>query len=142
MRYSESVTVNAPGERVWRLLAGVERWPEWNPAMRSVRPIAAPTFAPGASYRVDLDGGRPTSWTVTEVAEGRSFIWESRAAGVRSVAGHELEPGPDGCTKVTLWVEFSGWMARVMGAYLNRVARRNLPREAAGLKAAAEAALD
>lgn len=131
-------TINAPPDVVWGVMSDVEGWPRWTATAESAKRLEEGPLRVGASAKMKIVGaGAAGVWTVTSVDEGREFVWENRAGGVLSVAGHEIEPDGAG-SKVRLWIEQSGLMATLIGWYLRRVSNRNLDIEAAGLKRESE----
>jgi hypothetical protein len=60
--------------------------------------------------------------------------------GVRSVAYHRLTPAAGGGTTITIGIDQTGALAWLSGRLIAGKTRRYLPMEAAGLKAASEAA--
>jgi len=69
-------TIDAPPERVWEVLAGVESWPEWNPTL-----LKSTALVPGAEIRMPLRLGPfvvPTPQRVLEVDPPRQLRWMSR----------------------------------------------------------------
>lgn len=134
MVYTEVTTdIAAPPDKVWATITDVERWPGWTESVHDLSLTSAGEFAVGSSARIDLAGGRPSVWTVTELDPGRTFTWESKAPGVLSVASHVLEPR-DGGARVTLWVKNTGFLATILSPYLAYVGKRNLKWESEGLK--------
>lgn len=138
-RYVVSACVGAPPETVWRVLAELERMPEWTASMTSVRILAGSGLAPGTTVEVRQPRMPTMTWTVEEVAVGEYFRWSARSAGVTTYAEHWLEPAADGGTDVRLGVEHRGPLAGVVGALTMRRTARYVDQELAGLKRASEA---
>lgn len=135
--YSHSVTVAAPPERVWQVVTDVERWPELTASMTSVRGLDGPAPAVGSRFAVRQPRLRPAVWTVTELAENTALVWENSAPGVRSRAGHLLEPAGGG-TLLTLTLDQTGVLAWPFGLLLGSTVRRYMGMEADGLKSRSE----
>lgn len=81
----------------------------------------------------------PAVWTVVRLDPPRSFAWESRAPGVRTLADHWLSPMPDGSTSVTPRVQFFGPLSMLARAVAGSLMREYLAREASLLKERVEA---
>ena len=139
MRIERVVEIDASPARVWEVLADLVRWPEWTPSVLTVELLDAGPLRTGQRARLHQPGYRPATWTVTAVAEGVSFVWETRAAGMRTVAGHALEPMAGG-TRVTLSIDVSGPTVPLLGWLVMRATRKFVPLEAAGLKRRSEGA--
>lgn len=135
--YSYSLTVAATPARLWQVVTDVEAWPELTASMTSVRGLDGPAPAVGARFAVRQPRLRTSVWTVTELTEETAFVWESRAPGVASSAGHLLEPAGDG-TRLTLTLDQTGPLAWPLGMLLGSTVRRYMSMEAHGLKARSE----
>jgi len=137
--FTATTIIAAPPERVWDLLADVLRWPDWLPTMTSIEPLGPEALALGARYRISQPRLRPAIWTVVRLEPQRSFSWESRSPGVRTLADHSLTSLPVGSTSVTLRVAFSGPLAVLARLLAGSLTRGYMSREAALLKQRAEA---
>jgi uncharacterized protein YndB with AHSA1/START domain len=137
MQYQLTIDIDASPERVWAILADLERWPTWTESISKVELIDDGPLREGQRARVSVRGAPAGTWTVATVTPGREFSWTFRAPGLRTRATHDIESVGNG-SRVTLGVEQSGPATIVMRAWLNRVNRRNVAMEAAGLKRAAE----
>ena len=77
------IEIDAPAERVWRLLTDFASYPQWNPFIRSI----SGQLTPGEHLRVRLEppGGRGMTFKpeVLEAAPNRELRW----------LGHLLVPG-------------------------------------------------
>lgn len=128
-----------PPEALWPVMSAVRDWGAWLPTVRSVTPIAPERPEQvGASYVVLQPGLPPATWTVTDWRPGRSFTWESRAAGLRTTGTHELVPGPDGVS-IRLGITWTGPLAGLVRAVYGRRTRHYVTREAEALEATARA---
>ncbi|GGU57380.1 SRPBCC family protein [Lentzea flava] len=132
-----AVVIAAPPERVWELIADVERWPERIPTVDSVERLDAGPLAVGSRTRLRQPRLSPAVWTVTELTDGTSFTWESKQPGVTVTAVHDVEPHPDG-SRLTLGLTVSGPLAGVGWLMTRSLTRRYVETEAASIKAAAE----
>ncbi len=131
--FSITVDIAAPPDRVWAVMADVERWPEWTPTVTRIERLDRGPLAAGSRARIRQPKLPTAIWEVTELREGRSFIWVTRSPGVLVTARHGVEPVGQG-TRATLSVGFSGplgWLvARLTGGLNNRY----LALEAQGLR--------
>jgi uncharacterized protein YndB with AHSA1/START domain len=140
MTIAVTTTIAAPSAIVWDILIDVERWPEWTPTMKSVKRREETPFAIGSTARISQPRLPMATWTVTEFDAGRSFTWEAPLLGGRMIGGHTVESDGAGGTKLTLTLDNRGALAGVLGWLTARTARSYATKEAAGLKARAEAA--
>jgi uncharacterized membrane protein len=134
-----SVDIIAPAERVWQVMADVERWPEWTASINSIRFAGAPPLEAGAKLRVRQPKLPAAVWTVTHFDPGRGFEWRSKGLGLNAFAGHYIEAIDANRSRATLRFEQSGLLAGVIGALMEGRARRYVEMEAQGLKARSEA---
>jgi uncharacterized protein YndB with AHSA1/START domain len=138
MQVERVVTIQAPPEIVWSTFMDVERWPAWTATIRSAERAEPGPLRLGARTRLRVRGSGLGIWTVTSFEEGRFFAWESRGWGTHIVAEHAIEPSGNGA-RVTLRVELSGLLSRILGPLLARGVRQNLEIEASGLRRECEA---
>ncbi|MCX4385878.1 SRPBCC family protein [Micromonospora peucetia] len=134
MRFEAGTEVAAEAGQVWAVLVDVERWSEWTPSVRRAARRERGPLAVGATARLEQPKLRPAVWRVTELTEGRSFSWESRSPGVRSLGEHRVLSLPDGRSRVELAVTQSGPLAGPVGWLYGDLLRRYLRMEADGLR--------
>jgi ligand-binding SRPBCC domain-containing protein len=134
-----SLTIDAPPARVYEAFTDFDRWLEWNPHLRKVRPLCEGPLEAGCTARIALKLSPLTSiWEVTEVNPGRSFAWASFSfPGVRLVFDHIAEAF-DGGTVATLRIDIEGPLA-FLTPLTGAIYTRNLDRSLAALKRMLEA---
>jgi uncharacterized membrane protein len=137
MRYETSTTTTAEPDRLWAVLSDVEKWPEWIEVYQEVRREDAGPLAVGGRAHVKQKGLAGGDWTVTELEEGRRFVWESRQPGVRLVGRHAVTAEPGGGSRLDLGFEMTGALSGVMSALLSGKVRRYVDLECARLSAVA-----
>jgi len=140
MERGEIVEIDASAEVIWRILADVERWPSWSRSFISIERLEGSGLALGSRVRIVQPKMPALEWVVTESVDASSFTWEASSSGLRTRASHILTAGPEGRSIVTLNIEQSGSLSRIVGLLAGSRTSRYLAMEAAGLKAAAEAA--
>lgn len=138
MRFEREIEIQASPETIHAILVDIQRWPEWTPTAKSAKRLDQGPLREGSSARLAIEGAPEAVWTVTEVRDGRGFTWEASTLGVKTVAGHEIEPLAGG-SQVRLTLDQTGLMATLFRPMIARVSKGNLAREAEGLKARAEA---
>ncbi|MEJ2060353.1 MAG: SRPBCC family protein [Gammaproteobacteria bacterium] len=136
--FSVTKAIHAPVERVWEILADVERWAEWTPSISSIEPLTDLPLTTGSQVRIIQPKLRPAVWKVTQWEPHSCFAWESAAPGAVVVAEHWLTPVQEGC-QLTLKLAFTGMLGGLFGFLSGKVTQRYLNLEANGLKARAEA---
>jgi hypothetical protein len=102
--------IDAAPETVWDVLTAVERWPAWNPEVKSV--AIDGDFAEGAIFRWRSGGTKLVS-QVREADRGRVAAWTGRAVGIKAVHVYRFERNGDR-TLVTTEESFDGLVARVL----------------------------
>ena len=140
-RNAANVTVDiaAPAQKVFAVLADVERWPEWTSTMTSVRRVESGPLALGSSAQLRQPRLRPAVWQVTEFEDGRNFTWATRSPGLRMTAAHFIETRGTG-SRVTLSFELSGFMAPLVSWLYGSLIERYITTESQGLKKRSESA--
>ena len=79
MRFSSSVEINAPVEKVWSLVDRLEEWPQWMPSIKKIERVSAGPLAVGSQLSVTAKVSRLTVnllMTVTNLP--RSVPWSCR----------------------------------------------------------------
>ena len=132
--FTAAVTIDAPAEQVWAVLADVVRWPRWLPTVTAVDALGITPLAVGGRYRIRQPKLRPTVWTVVGIQPPHRFVWQSRAPGLRTVATHTVVAAADGTSRVALEITFSGPLALLAVIIAGRLTDEYLHREAAALK--------
>ena len=140
MEITVTFTVAAPAEHVSSILQDVEAWPTWTASVSKVQWVSRQPMTVGAVARIKQPGFPSVRWTVTEVIPGRSFTWEAKSPGVRSVGEHEVTPDGSGCT-VRLAITQRGVLAPLLALIAGRKSRRYVQMDAEGLTRAAEGEL-
>jgi uncharacterized membrane protein len=124
--------IDAPPQRVWEVLFDVDRWPQWTPTIDSVERLDDGPFAVGSRAKVRQPKLPQAVWEVTEVTDGRSFSWQARGPGMRSIGRHQVVPDATGST-VTLSIEQAGPMGAVAALVWRRLTQRYVELEAESL---------
>jgi uncharacterized membrane protein len=137
MRLVSVLTIAAPVERVWALTLDIESWPSLTPTMREVKRLDDGPLRVGSRARVRQPAQRAAIWTVTDLQQGESFVWETRVLGLRMIGGHRLVPVASGCQN-TLTVDLEGHGAGLIKALLRSQIRRAITTENEGFRRAAE----
>jgi uncharacterized protein YndB with AHSA1/START domain len=140
MEITVTFNVAAPAEHVSSILQDVEAWPTWTASVTKVEWVSGDPMTVGAVARIKQPGFPVVAWTVTEVIPGRSFTWEAKSPGVRSVGEHEVTPNGSGCT-VRLAITQRGFLAPLLALFAGARSRRYVQMEAEGLTRTAEASL-
>lgn len=135
--FEQAIDIAAPPEDVWSVLVDVEAWPTWTASMTSVQLETPGPLRLGSVAKVRQPRLAPTTFTVTEYDDGRSFAWSTGNRLLTTVGDHRVEPAPDG-SHVTLTLRQEGPLAGVVGALYKGLIDRYIRMEAEGLKRESE----
>jgi uncharacterized protein YndB with AHSA1/START domain len=138
MRYEHTIDIDAPPQRVWEVMTDVERWPVWTASVTSVKLTERGALRVGARARIQQPRLPAVTWEVTELVPGRSFTWAARSRGAETVASHRIESDSPARSRVTLTIESSGPIARLIAPLISGLTRRYVAMEAQGLKQRSE----
>jgi uncharacterized membrane protein len=131
MDINDTITIDAPVERVWALTVDLDQLPAITPTVSAVERLDDGPVAVGSRARLRQPGLPPRVWTVEVVDEPHRFAWATSLLGVRMVGVHELTPlDADRCQltlRVLLEGRGSGLLAKLGGASIARsLAAENL----------------
>ena len=136
MQVEVAIDIDAQPDRVWAVMADVERWPEWTESMTSVKLLDG-AFGLGKSARVKQPRLPGSVWLVTAFEPGRGFAWETHSLGTHTIGGHRVEPRDSGA-RATLTIRMTGGLTPLLAPLTSRFVRRYMEMEAAGLKKRSE----
>ncbi|MDX1885115.1 SRPBCC family protein [Mycolicibacterium sp. 120270] len=132
-----AIDIDAPAKLVWDVFSDVERWPEWTASVTSLRALDGPGLAVGKRFEIKQPRLPKLVWEVTALDEGRSWTWEQRAPGGRTIAAHEVHADGDR-TRVKQRLDQQGPVGSLVGRMMRGTTKRYLDLEAEGLKARSE----
>jgi len=136
-KFSITIEIAAPRERVWQVMSDVERWHEWTASIKSVKRLGAGPFAVGTRVLIRQPKLPPAFWKVVAIEPGKSFTWISVSPGFRAIGYHAVESIPAG-SRATLSIEFQGLFGGVFARMTKKITERYLGFEATGLKTRSE----
>jgi uncharacterized membrane protein len=135
-KFSTSIDIGAPAERVWAVMSDIERWHEWTPSVVSIKRLDTGPFDVGSRAIVRQPRFPPALWRVVAIEPGR-FTWVSTAPGLLIVARHFVESAGV-ASRATLSLELQGVFGGLLGQLTKDITERYLAFEAKGLKARSE----
>ena len=137
--FRTTIEIKAPPQRVWTVLSDIEGWPDWTPSMKRIERLDAGPLIVGSRARVRQPKLRPAIWQITRIEKGVSFAWMTRSPGLVVAGDHVIEPMKKGsASRVTLSVEFSGWLSPLVAWLTGRLSQEYMQLEADGLKKRSE----
>lgn len=135
-RFSISIDIKTPPERVFEVMSDTDRWHEWTPSVTSIKRLDEGGFKVGSRAVIRQPKFPPALWKITAI-ENCSFTWENHAPGIRVIAHHVAEPTATG-TRATLSLRYEGFLAKLLARLTRDITNRYLAMEAFGLKARSE----
>lgn len=141
LHVATAIEIEATPDEVWAVLMDFERYPDWNPFVRSITGSALP----GARLSVSIQppGGRRMSFRprVLTVSASRELRWKGQLLVPGLLDGEhyfQLEPVAVDRTCVRLGEHFSGLLVRLMQSGLNGPTRLGFEMMNQALKRRAE----
>jgi uncharacterized membrane protein len=117
MRFSSSIEIDAPINKVWALIEELEEWPQWMLSIRKIERVSEGPLTVGSQISVTAKVGRLSVnllMTITEFLPERSVIMQGKTLGTNLTRFYYFEPA-NGKTKITIGGDVSGllaWLAR------------------------------
>ena len=141
LKAEKSIVVNAPIEKVWKLMLDIPGWPKWFPALKAAGPVSGAPLAQGSvlSFKLALMGPALTmKVSVIESQPPRRVAWTGGMLGVSAVHSFDFET-QGGKTKVISKEAFQGPMVGFLKIFFNDAALGKLHQDwIEALKVAAE----
>ncbi len=134
VRGASEIEITAPPEVVWDVLTSIERWPSWNPSVKSV--AMQGDLAEGSTFRWKAGPGTITS-TIQRIEAPRLIAWTGKTLGIDAIHVHTLEPQA-GKTLVRTEESYEGLVARLFRGPLQKTLDSALDDGLRYLKAEAE----
>ena len=107
---THELLIKAPAQRIWSLVAEIDRWPSWNPAVKSAKLNGG--FEVGTTFNWK-SGGISIVSTLQEIQPTTKLVWTGMAIGTRAIHVWSLQSTPTGvlvCTSES----FEGWIVSLM----------------------------
>ena len=127
------VEIDAEPQAVWDLLVDFERWPDWQPKVRSME-LDGP-LATGTVFRWKPGMATITS-TIEQLDPPRAVAWTGTATGIEAVHVWRLEPGGAG-TVVFTEESWDGWLVRALKGPMRKTLQKEIDAVLEHLKSAA-----
>jgi uncharacterized protein YndB with AHSA1/START domain len=128
------IEIEAEPSEVWEVLSDIERWPSWNPEVKSAS--LEGELTEGAEFHWKAGSFRINS-TIRYLEPPYTIVWTGRMMGIDAVHVWRLED-EDGATLIRTEESWSGLWARLFRRPLVRVLVRSLGTGLVRLKDAVE----
>ena len=138
MDIEASIEIEAPAQRVWEVMADVERWAEWTRSISSIRFLEQPPMRVGGKLRIRQPKLPPAVWEVVTLEPGRGFVWKAGGPGIHSLGSHYVEPLDNDRSRATLRLEQRGPVANLLQPFVEGMSRNYVEMEIQGLKRRSE----
>ena len=102
-----AITINAPAEKVWGLLADLKNWPKWQPDISDVE-LSGPVQS-GSSFSWST-GGSEIHSKIAVVRPQERLVWTGTAYGAKAIHAWTLERLPGGRTLVKTDESMNGFL--------------------------------
>lgn len=107
------ILIDAPVEKVWAVLTGIERWPEWRADVSNAR--LEGSLAVGTSLKWKTKGVAITS-TIQELESGRCIGWTGSSVGTKAIHTWTFETQANS-THVITEESLSGWFPSLLKVF-------------------------
>ncbi len=147
MNINKSVPVIAAGEIeiaadptvVWDVIAGINRWPNWNPDVKSAH-LGGELF-PGARFRWRARTGQGVhvtiASTIQKVERPRTLAWTGKILGIKAIHIWRLEQKGDRSV-VRTKESWEGLLPRIFRSPMQKMLKNSICAGLRSLKAEAE----
>src|SRR5687768_14870791 len=106
-RYTTSIDINTPAERVYEVMIDIDRWHEWTPSISSIKRLDGTAFELGKRVMIRQPKLPPAMWTISRIDPNRRFEWVNRSPGLKVTGHHSVEPTANG-SRATLALNYQG----------------------------------
>lgn len=138
---STEIEIDAPAERVWKVLMDFESYPEWNPFVREISGKAEVGTTLSVYIKPDGGMGAKLAPSVVNVSENKLFAWKGKLGTSGIFDGqHEfhIEPVADDKVRFVQREEFSGILVPILWPMLKKNTKRGFEDMNRALKERAE----
>ncbi len=118
----KEVTINAPVDKVWRLLTSIDNWPNWNPEVSFAK--SSGPLVPGTTFDWKT-GGTKIHSTLHTVNEAIEFGWTGKVMGIFAIHNWTFERKGH-FTKVVVEESMEGLMASLLRGSFNKTLEKGM----------------
>ena len=136
-RHIHEFTLDIDRDRLFRALADLKRWPEWDDDIEAVEHEGAPEA--GSCFTLRLKDGSAVTLTVAAIEPPSIFVDQAKLPLARMLSRHELLPAEGGRTRLRHVITLSGPLAWLWDRLVARKIVEGLPRQTERMAAYARA---
>ena len=133
----KSLIVNTEPKNVFAVLMQLENWNQWTKSITSISLLNAEKIEVGTRIRVIQPELSPATWTIIEIKENSSLVWEKKSFGLKMTATHSII-NDNNNVLVRLSIIYEGFFARLAYKLTSSLTDRYMTMEINGLKAESE----
>lgn len=122
VRYTSTIDIAAPIEKVWAIMTDIEKWPEWNRDIGSAKLLG--TLSPGTSFVWKAGPGTITS-LLKEVTPNKTICWTGKTMGIRATHIWRIAQNGKG-TRVTTEESWEGFVAKITKPLSQRTLEKSI----------------
>lgn len=111
LRDAQSTIIKAPLQEVWDILSDIEKWPEWNPDIKSA---SIGPFKVGSEFKWTLNGSTIKS-TLQVIKEPELMAWTGTTMGTKTIHVWKLEETEPNQTIVSAEESLEGLFTLFLG---------------------------
>jgi len=128
-----SSLINSSPEEIFYVLAQLGQWNQWTKSIISISFVNNDYFKVGTKIKVLQPKLSPAVWTITEITENKSLVWEKKSLGLKMTANHLIQESNEGPI-VKLQIIYQGFLATLFYKLTASLTKSYLTMEIAGLK--------
>ena len=133
--FEYSVEIEAPPDKVWKVLTDVEKWAEWTSSIDQIESLDSGPLQIGARYRIRQPKLSTNIYQVMTLEPGKEFSWLARAMGLEILGEHRMEAlSGSNKVKVRNTLSLKGFLAPLVGCFYSNLTRRYVEMEVHGLR--------
>jgi hypothetical protein len=125
--------INARPEHIFAELTKLSQWNQWTKSIISISFVNNDEIKVGAKIKVLQPKLLPAIWTITEISENKSLVWEKKSFGLKMTANHFIQDSNEGAI-VKLQIIYQGFLAKLFYRLTSSLTESYLTMEIAGLK--------
>ena len=133
----KSSVINAEPKVIYTILTRLENWNQWTKSITSISLLNTEEIEVGTRIKVIQPKLSPATWTITEIKENSSLVWEKKSVGLKMTAKHSIINDSHNVL-VELSVIYEGFFARLAYKLTSSLTDRYMTMELNGLKTESE----